>query len=122
MSGIRDGLGCLLAILGVGASLPALVLSLIAFHRFTLVYNEAGRYVDPEAAVVFDQSAGFLYAGLAILCWLLAGLCFGLYYRFWRSGRQVTTEGGRVSDRDGQASTRQLEALEKLKSEKSQGT
>ena len=54
-------------------------LSLLAIHRFTLTYNEQGRYFDPSSSMVYDVDARLAYTVLAVFFWLLAGLFFALF-------------------------------------------
>gem|GEM_PF-7097455 len=85
---IRDGIGCFLAFLGVGASFGAVPLTSITLQRFMFTYNDEGRYFDAVSSVVYHDGARFVYAGLALLGWLVVGASLALSAWLWLSGRR----------------------------------
>ncbi len=47
--------------------LVALLFTIVFINRFTLPYNEAGRYFDPVYCVVYDVAALEIYIFLSII-------------------------------------------------------
>ena len=77
---VRKAIGCLAVLVAVCSGLVAGFFSFVAIHRYTLTYNEEGRYFDAVSSVVYHDGAGFMYAALAVLFWLVTGSSIALHY------------------------------------------
>jgi len=93
----RDSMGCLSMLFGVASTFVAGVFTVVSIYRFSLTYNEQGRYFDPTSSVVYDESARVVYAVLALICWLAAAVFFGI--RYW--SRRSKTSSLEEKEADG---------------------
>ena len=57
------------------ATLGGVALTFVAAHRWTLEYNESGRFFDPVSSVVYDDGARLAYTVLAVAFWMVALVC-----------------------------------------------
>jgi hypothetical protein len=58
-----------LGLLALAAAVPAALLTVFAWARAQLPYNEEGNHFD--GLVVHHEGSVFVYAALALVCWLV---------------------------------------------------
>lgn len=82
--------GVALGALAVAAAGPAALLTVFAWTKALLPYNEEGNHFD--GLVVHHEGSAFVYAALAVAFWLVAVLAGLGARRVFKRGRRAVNE------------------------------